>query len=271
MNPYLTLLKTRFSMMLQYRTAAWAGFMTQAFFGFVIVMRFIGFYESSIQQQPLALHETLSYIWLGQAMFSLIPFNLDAELAERIRSGNIAYELVRPVRIYPFWFARQVANRVVPFLLRGIPLFLFAILILPLAGLDYLSLGLPLNVESLCLFLISLVFAVLISSCFSMILNISLFWTISGEGMVYLAPAFFTFLSGIIIPIPFFPDWIRPLINLLPFRGLIDIPVQIYLGRISFIESVETMALQIVWIIILVFIGKMVLKRAMKRVIVQGG
>jgi ABC-2 type transport system permease protein len=271
MKPYITMFRARFSLMLQYRTAAWAGFFTQAFFGFVIVMRYVGFFSSSVREQPMSLQETVSYIWLGQAMFTLLPFSLDAEFAERIRSGNIVYELTRPVTMYPFWFVRQTANRIVPFLLRGIPLFFFAAAVLPLVGLDGIALRLPGFNADLFLFIGSLLLAVFLSSSFSMIMNLSLFWTISGEGVVYIAPAFLMLLSGIIIPVPFFPEWIKPVINLLPFRGLIDIPIQIYLGQIDGQGIITHLLLQLSWIGLLLLAGHIILKKALKRVVIQGG
>lgn len=271
MKPYITMFRSRFSLMLQYRTAAWAGFFTQAFFGFVIVMRYVGFFSSSVREQPMNLQETVNYIWLGQAMFTLLPFNLDAEFAQRIRSGNIVYELTRPVMMYPFWFVRQAANRIVPFLLRGIPLFIFAAAVLPLIGLDSIALRLPELSGNIVLFIGSLLLSVIISSCFAMIMNLSLFWTISGEGVVYIVPAFMMLLSGIIVPVPFFPDWISPVINLLPFRGLIDVPIQIYLGQLDVPGILNHLFLQLVWIVLLLLTGHTILKKALKRVIIQGG
>ena len=55
--------------------------------------------------------QVLVYIWLGQALLALLPWNVDKEIAEQIRSGGVAYELLRPVDLYGFWFARTLAFR----------------------------------------------------------------------------------------------------------------------------------------------------------------
>ena len=88
MRAYLTVLKARFRTLLQYRAAAWAGFGTQTFFGLIRVMIFTGFFASTTKKQPMSFDQVISYIWLGQALFALIPFREDTEIASLIRSGT---------------------------------------------------------------------------------------------------------------------------------------------------------------------------------------
>jgi ABC-2 type transport system permease protein len=61
MKAYLAIIKLRFALQLQYRAAAFAGFCTQLFFGFVRVMVFHAFYLSSAVTQPLSLQQTVTY------------------------------------------------------------------------------------------------------------------------------------------------------------------------------------------------------------------
>jgi ABC-2 type transport system permease protein len=66
MRAYVSILKVRFSVQLQYRAAAAAGFFTQFFFGLVRVMVFIAFYASSARTQPMSLVQAVTYSWLVQ-------------------------------------------------------------------------------------------------------------------------------------------------------------------------------------------------------------
>ena len=97
MKAYWAVVSARFRTLLQYRGAALAGFGTQAFWGLIRVMIFTAFYASSDGSQPMTLRDTITYVWLGQALIAILPWNWDREVHDMIRSGQVAYELVRPI------------------------------------------------------------------------------------------------------------------------------------------------------------------------------
>ena len=117
LSPYRAILSARFRMLLQYRAAALAGLWTQIFFGLVLLMIYEAFYESTTARQPLAFAEIVSYVWLGQALLAMLPWNADAEIRAMVRSGAVAYELCRPIDLYSLWYARALAWRTAPTLL----------------------------------------------------------------------------------------------------------------------------------------------------------
>ena len=139
MRAYLAIFSARFRTLLQYRAAAWAGFVTQTFWGLIRSMIFLGFYSSTSAPQPLSLEQVITYIWMGQALFAMIPWNVDRDVAAMIRTGNIAYELVRPLELYRFWFCRALAMRTAPVLLRAVPMVAVAGFLFPLIGADFLA------------------------------------------------------------------------------------------------------------------------------------
>ncbi len=268
---YLTVFRVRFRTLLQYRAAAWAGFGTQTFFGLVRVMIFTGFYASTTQQMPFTFEQMMSYIRLGQCLFALIPFRQDTEIAAMIRTGNIAYELVRPVRLYPFWFSRAVAQRTAPVLLRAVPMVVVSAGVFPLIGAGQWALGPPASLAAAGVFALSSLAAMLLACTFSLMMSISLFWTISAEGVGTLFPVIVWSLSGIVLPIPFFPDWMQRVLLVLPFRGLMDVPFQIYIGSLTPRRGLAEVGIQAAWILGLAVAGRALLARAQRRVVVQGG
>ena len=110
-------------MLLQYRAAALAGMSTQLFWGLIRVMIFEAFYRTSTQAQPMTYAEVVNYVWLGQALFALLPWAPDNDVRTMVRTGTVAYELVRPVDLYAFWYSRALANRIAPTLLRSLRCF----------------------------------------------------------------------------------------------------------------------------------------------------
>jgi ABC-2 type transport system permease protein len=263
MRPYLSILAARFRVLLQYRAAALAGLATQIFWGFIRVMVFTGFYAATDVPQPLSLPEVISYIWLSQGLLLLMPWRADPDIGGGIRNGNVVYELTRPVGLYGLWYSRHVAMRTAPALLRSVPIFMLA---LPFFGLQP-----PPSVAAAAAFVCSLLGAVLLSAAITNLLAISLFWTLSGEGLTRMLPQIANLFSGLIVPLPLFPSFLQPLVLMLPFRGLMDTPLRLYLGDIPPAQLPAALAHQLIWTLLLVAVGKLMLQRAMRRVVVQGG
>lgn len=271
LRPYLAVIAARFRMLLQYRAAALAGFATQLFWGLIKVMVFVAFYSSVSAPLPMTFEQVLVYVWLGQALLALLPWNVDGEIAEDVRSGGVAYELLRPLDLYGFWFARTLAFRAAPTLMRMIPMIAFVYLGLPLLGLDEWALPLPASAAHGAVFVISLVGALFLSAALTMILHIALMWTISGEGFNRVMPGVVPVLAGLIVPLPLFPDWLQPLLYWQPFRGVADVPFRIYSGHIGWEQSIVEIGVQWMWVIVVAGFGYWLLTRARRNLVVQGG
>jgi ABC-2 type transport system permease protein len=202
MKAYLAILKGRLSILFQYRAAAIAGLATQVFWGIVKVMILVAFYAQATGSSPISLEQAMAFTWIGQALLQLLPWNVDKELEAQIKSGNIAYELIRPLDLYWLCFCRSMAMRLVPTLLRSIPLF-------TLAGL-FFGLISPVSWSAGAAFGISLLFSALLSSAIMTLVIVTLFWTISGEGILRLLPHVVVVFSCIVVTLPLFADWMQP-------------------------------------------------------------
>ncbi|HET9447374.1 MAG TPA: hypothetical protein VFO35_14000, partial [Steroidobacteraceae bacterium] len=103
------------------------------------------------------------------------------------------------------------------------------------------------------------------------LINISLLWTLNGEGFVMLMTALVPFFSGMIIPLPLFPEWAQPVVRALPFAGLVDLPFRVFTGHIPPRAVVSVLQHQLLWTAALVLFGRWLLSRGMRRIVVQGG
>jgi ABC-2 type transport system permease protein len=119
----------------QYRAAAVAGVFTQVVFGFIIFMTLDAFSAGHPEQSPMSRVQLVSYVWLGQAFLALLPWTLDRDVVEMVRTGTIAYELLRPLDLYNFWFCRALGFRLAATSLRAVPLLLLVTVGFRLLGL----------------------------------------------------------------------------------------------------------------------------------------
>jgi len=262
-RPYLAVFRARFAALLQYRAAAVAGFGTQLFWGFIRVMIFSAFFASTTAAQPMTLSETITYVWLGQGMLLLVLWRPDPDLSEMMRTGSVAYELLRPVSLYRLWFSREIANRIAPTLLRAVPLLTLALL--------FFGMEPPESGASLAAFGASLAVAVMLSASVTTLSTVLMLFTISGRGVTYITTASVWIFSGLILPVAFFPDWAQPVLEFLPFRGLMDTPFRLYMGLTPAADVLPAIVHQAVWTVVIVLTGRGLLEVARRRIVVQGG
>lgn len=264
---YLSFFRIRFIAGLQYRAAAIAGIATQFVWGAMSILMFKAFYEVDAGAFPMSFPALSSYIWLQQALLALfMTWFLENEIFLTITDGGIAYELCRPISIYDMWFFRSMANRLSRAVLRCMPILIVAGL-LP----SPYRMNLPVSVQAALWFLVSMLFGFLVVVAFCMLVYIITFFTLSAMGVRLVAVSMVEFFSGAVIPLPFFPEHIRKVLECLPFASMQNVPLRIYTGDIVGNEIYYRIVLQLFWLVVLVLFGKWLIKIAIKRVVVQGG
>ncbi|MCZ8522018.1 MULTISPECIES: ABC transporter permease [Paenibacillus] len=267
MKAYISVCRMRFLNGLQYRAAALAGIATQLFFGLIFIMIFVAFYSGSTVKAPMSLEDLTAYIWLQQIFLAFIMLWFrDNEIFQLITGGNIAYELCRPCGLYPFWFAKLLAQRLSSALLRCFPI-LLVVLFLP----EPYRMRPPASLAALALFVVTLTLGLLLIVAISMLIYISVFWTLSPTGSTILIAVAGEFFAGMVLPVPLMPLWLQKVTYALPFRWASDLPFRVYTGHIAQQEALWGILVQLGWLALLVGFGRWALRRALRQVVVQGG
>lgn len=266
MSAYTSYFKLRLRSGLTYRIAAWAGIATQLFFGFLFIMIYEAFYRAG-GDQPISLSQLAQYIWLQQAFLALVALWFrDNELSNLIVSGDVAYELCRPVNLYGFWYARQLAHRLAAAALRSVP-----ILLLTACLPSPYRFGLPSSWAALLGFVVTMLFGLGIVVAGSMWIHILTFLTLSPAGTAQVVAVLASFFSGGILAIPLMPAGLQRVLYALPFAYTADFPFRVYAGHIPPADLPGLLLRQSLWLVILVAGGALVLRRVLRRVVVQGG
>lgn len=267
MKKYIAFFRLRFSMGLQYRAAALAGIVTQFVWGSMEILMFRAFYQTSPESFPMTFQATCAYVWMQQAFLALfMAWMMENEIFDSIMNGNIAYELCRPLNVYSMWFARSLANRFSKAVLRCLPILLVTVFLPAPYGLM-----LPVSLPAFLLFLLTLLIGVGVTVAFCMLVYMVSFFTISPMGIRMVAVSVVEFFQGAVIPLPFFPDGIRKVFELLPFASMQNVPLRIYSGDLRGNAMWQAVFLQFFWLFVLVLMGRILDALAMKKVTVQGG
>lgn len=266
MKSYLSYFRLRFITNLQYRMEAVAGICTQMFFALIFIMIYLAFYESG-GDTPMKWQELVNYLWLQQAFFALVyPFDRENELLSMIKNGNLAYELVRPQDFYFKWYIKMLSKRLVAVLLRFIPLLILAN-ILPYP----FHLSIPYSVGNLIMFITSLLLGLFLVTSLNLLMHILTMFTLDEKGTLITYNVIAEILTGSVIPIPFFPKWLKHLAEHLPFRFTGDFPFRIYSNSIPLEEGYILIIGSIIWIIITILIGYLISRVSLRKAVIQGG
>ena len=158
---------------------------------------------------------------------------------------------------------RALANRIAPTLLRSAPLFCLALL--------FFGLQAPASPAAAAAWALAMVGAVLLGGALSNLVNVSLLWTIAGEGTIQMLGICIYVFSGMVVPLPLFPDAFQPILDFMPFRGLADTPFRLYMGHIPASQVWSVVGHQLAWTLALVGLGRFLLYRGTRRLVVQGG
>lgn len=267
MKKYFSFFKLRLSLGLQYRAAALAGVVTQFAWGFLAILAYHAFYRADPNAFPMSLSATMSYIWMQQAFLALfMMWMVDNDVFESIRTGNVAYEICRPIDLYAMWFARNASTRISRVLLRCLPILLVAAL-LP----EEFRLAPPENLAVLPLFLLSFLLGSAVTIACTVLVYIITFFTLNPQGVRLAIISLSEFFCGFVIPLPFFPNGLRQVAEVLPFAAMGNVPFRVWSGDLAGFDAALGIALQVFWLVALVVLGRILMQKALRRVVVQGG
>ncbi|MGJ4851776.1 ABC transporter permease [Bacillota bacterium Meth-B3] len=266
MRMYLSFFRMRFLTLIQYRAAALAGVATQWAFGLMRILVLHAFYASSDAAQPMSFEQTVTYVWIGQAMLGAFPSYADSAIMNSVLTGEVAYELTRPLDIYWMWFARTLALRTAPTLLRAVPQFFIALLLVPAPY----KMALP-TPAALAAWLTAATFGLLLSTAVTTLMSAFTLWTVRAEGITRFLPTLVMFFSGMYVPLRLMPAWAQLAGRLQPFAGMMDLPAQLFSGSLAPGHVAWIVGLQLSWCAIFVAAGRALMRGGLRRVTVAGG
>lgn len=263
MKTYWAAFLMRAKMEAQYRAAALSGLATQLFFGLILVYLYRALYGAGADLATLA--STATYVWIQQAFFRMVCAD-DNTLTAAIIKGDMAYQLVRPVDQYNFWFARNLAMKLVGALMRANPLLLIAALLPTGVGLSA-----PASFGALMLSLLSLLLGLVAVTALSNISAGLVLVTLDNRGVNAVINFLILFLCGNILPLTLFPDRWQRFIQWQPFAQILDAPIRLYTGKYALRGFPQIALMQVFWIVLLVLIGRMLWRHTLRRIVIQGG
>ncbi|MEV8330716.1 ABC transporter permease [Streptomyces niveus] len=249
-----------------YRMATAAGVFTNTVFGFIGAYTYIALWEQRPNLGGYDLSQALTYVWLGQALLmtcAMMGGGFEDELMERIRTGDVAIDLYRPVDLQLWWMASDLGRAGFHLLGRGI---------VPMAlGALAFDLAVPTRPTVWLAFLFSVFLGVVVSFAVRYLVALSAFWLLDGAGVGQIAFLAGLFFSGMLLPLTLFPGALGEIARALPWSSLLQVPADVFLERHTGWGLLGAFAFQAGWAAALLALGRLLQSVATRRVVVQGG
>ncbi len=248
---------------LTYRAAAFAGLVTNIFFGLVRAAVLVALYGEREVVAGLDVQSVITYTGLTQAVIVYLSIFGWFDLMNAVHQGEITADLLKPMRLFSFWLAQDLGRALVGLMLRGLTIMLVYALIFDVTY--------PVGVVQWIALLVSLSLSWLLSFAYRFLVNLTAFWSPDARGIGRFAFVIVMLLSGFLMPLRFFPDWVQTLAYLTPFPYMLNTVVEIYLGVVTGPALVQALVAQTLWAVGLVALCQFVLVRATRRLVILGG
>jgi len=193
----------------------------------------------------------INYMILATIVGTATWVGVDYRTADEVRRGTLIRYIVKPVSYYRNALYSNIGWRFFAFSFESLPIVIFAIFFL----------GLTTTNIYFVLFTISVILAFVLNYTFTFIFGLMAFWLVKIGGIIRVRNGLEVLLKGFVMPISFFPIWFQKVSNILPFQYVVYVPAQIFLQNFTLLQSVVSIVIQLLWIVVLLTVAKIIWRR----------
>lgn len=208
--------------------------------------------------------QLLTYAWVSQGMIGIVGLWGWSDLGDRIRSGEVVADLLRPVHPVTSYLAIDLGRAGYGALTRFV--------IPVLTGALCFDLYAPGRLVTYPLFVVSIALSVLVSFGCRYLVNAAGFWLLDVRGVTMLWLIASVALTGLSFPLHFLPSWLLfACWTATPFPSIMQAPLDVLVERGSTTAALGLIVGQAVWAGVLLGLCRHVQRRAERRLVIQGG
>jgi ABC-2 type transport system permease protein len=200
-----------------------------------------------------------AYYFLLIIAGSMLMSHIEEEVAyDHIELGNLVSYLLQPFSYFWICFIKEIPYR----LLQGSFGIVICVVFVLLFGQFF---HVSNRIEIIIVAILSAALAYILSYTFKMIMGLSAFWMTDSRGFFQFIEVIILLTAGYILPLDLMPEGFGRAAALLPFPYMIYYPVVILQGKLSLVQSIQTIGIQIIWVTLFIFIYSITWKKGVKR------
>ena len=260
---YLYFIKVRVLLSLTYRFETLSTVFIQLILLVINSFFWKAVYGNSTGTSDISLEQMLIYTVISSLMSSFFCKSVENVIRNKVREGNVAVDLIKPLDMFGMYFASDVGDIIVNLCLKALPMFIFASI--------FIAIPVPASFFHLLLFLLSVIVSFLIIWLIAAIFGMINFWVIDIGPLGGVKDYIITFLSGSIVPTWFFPDWAAKILTFTPFIYIYQMPISIFIGKTGLLEGLYGIGIQSLWCFLFFALFTFMKRKTVSSLIVQGG
>jgi ABC-2 type transport system permease protein len=262
---YLALAAAGFKRYASYREAMVAAVVTNTVFGFLRFAVMLAVLDAGARSVVgYSEPQLATFVWAGQGLIGVVLLWAPLDLAERIRSGDVVTDLLRPID--PVW--QMLAADLGRAGYAAVTRFVGPVA----AGALVFQLYAPRRPVTYALFACSALMATVVCFGCRYLVNAAAYWLLDARGPNTFWTLTSGFLGGLYFPVWFFPDALAAaLIVLTPFPSVIQIPLDVLVERGSPGLQLALLGVQAGWVVAILALCHWVQARGERKLVIQGG
>src|SRR5579863_5493592 len=261
--PYAEFSRVGFVNILAFRLRYFTGIIT--YFLNVTVYYFIwsAVYSGGHAIAGYNLAQMITYVSVGWMIRSFYWNTIDQEMAYEVIEGKIAMDLIKPVSVQWMWISRAIGESAFRLGLLTLPTAVVVALVFPVQG--------PSSRENFLFFLVSVLGSFFLMAAINFMIGTCAIPLKSILALIRAKYWLIEMLSGLLIPITFFPQKIQQILAWLPFEHIAYTPLQIYLGKLDRAHALRALATEWLWVFALMILAHLWWSRTLRTITIQGG
>lgn len=211
----------------------------------------------------MTFYDTMIYLVLAAAMFNFMDAFVVWQVGDDYQTGQIVLYLTKPMGYQPFLFFFKMGNCLISFFTTFLPTFIIVYFVTE----GSIALGI-----SLLFFVISILLAIGVNFCIDFFVGTICFYTQSVWGVNIMKEVVVSLLSGATIPLAFFPEMFRKIVDFLPFQAIYHVPLHILTDKTMQLQDYAvSLGIQMFWLVVMLGISKLFWRISVRKLTVNGG
>jgi len=210
----------------------------------------------------LASH-TIQYMIMTGFLLVIVYSGPRDAIFQRIQDGSIGRDLLYPVSLPVTLYFQALGDAFFGLLVRGMPTLVVLSLLF--------SIRWTVSPVGIVLFIVFALIGFTINFFISRIVEMAAFWVYEVRGLDYIHSAVREFFAGGFIPLWFYPMWILPVVNFLPFRNIVYTPIAFFLGTYGLHDAPRHLSVSLGWCAVFGVVAMLVWRAGIKETVINGG